>query len=345
MQRVADFITKLDVRQDRLLMFARVAVGFGSLLMFGMYAKLGFLPFAGGVWDLGKYRYLTVDISTDFVRDEWIITRAGDILTYVLPLLITGALWRKTRIDRLLAIIGGLALLMPMRRANVFCVAVVVMLMAGYELRHKLKKLVWLTLISLVLYSTTQLIFLNIFESATDVNSVMTAASTGLPEVRDFGWVLYLLGDDRYYGVTLVQPFVPLPSFVSDWKQRNTMGVITTSLIGMGREHREAGGLRVTFAGEGYMNFGLPGALLLSLLLGVCVAWVEVILTRASKTLSVAGMYLGSSAFVWVCFWTYLGGTQAFGTIKFGAIIMIALIYLSRKTVPSGTVDLLPESA
>lgn len=305
---------------------ARVTAVGGALLMFSMYLYLGYLP----IFTLapGAMRYITQDLSVNYLRDEWIVNRALDLLTYSLPFVATAALWRGRLIDWVISIAGLLAFLMPLRRANMLSVILVILVVSALSRRGRIAHYVAVVLVLIVLYFASQVVFLQLFNLDFEAESGFTLAGSAFPEVRDLGWMLTMFDNEWLLGRTLVQPFVLIPSFWSDFTQKNSLRNVTTELIGLDDE-RQTGGLRLTLAGEAYLNLGYPGVMLIGVILGVCIAFLERAVILMMRARSAAGLYVAVTCMVWLCVWVYLAGTQAAATVKVGLIIFAVMIALS----------------
>ena len=163
---------------------------------------------------------------------------------------------------------------------------------------------------------------------------MLGAVGSALPEVRDLGWVMSL-SDEKWGGVTFVQALLPVPSFVSDFSQTYSLRQVTTRIIGMDQDG-QTGGLRLTLAGESYFNFGYTGVVIVCALFGAACAALDVATDLLRKGKGMAGLYISSLLFGWLCFWLYLGGTQAAATIKIGLVVTIGMLFLSRVTPSRG---------
>jgi hypothetical protein len=309
-----DWLT--DVSEHRLQFVAVSLLGAASLLMFWTFYRLGAVGFLLSATNIGEARYLG-GVSDSYRRDYWVISRALDVLTYVLPavLLLRSGLSRSQR--WFVIPVSIIALALPLRRASILSVVLTWLVAKGVT--RKQFGIAILVLVSL--YSASQIALL------TDAGDhAATSIASGLPEVRDLGWVMSLMGDTRYRGATFLQPFVPIPAFLSDWKYKNSMGYLTAELIGVDPDAAEFGGLRLTLAGEAYMNFGIVGVPLVALVFGVICAKCNALLQTAS---TIVQRYVAATCFSG-CFWLYMGGTQAMGTIKGAITILVVMLWLSR---------------
>jgi hypothetical protein len=318
------WVNYVSIDEDKLRIVTRVVVVLGASAMLYMYSKFSVVQvLLEDFISAGKLRYL----GGESAGGTWIVAKALDVLTYSLPLL-----WviRKRKLDYLIYAVGLIAFLLPLRRASILFLLLVPIIAKLEDVNFRKLAVVFLILISV--YSASQIVFLN-----ADKDTGVAAVASAFPETRDLGLVMSLMDGKYLHGSTFVQPFDPLPTFVSDWKQTHTMEYVTANLLGLDPLKREFGGLRLTMAGEAYMNFGLLGPPLLALLLGFGIAWSERSL-KFSDTIPVR--YISATVFLWFSFWLYMGGTQALGTVKFGAIVLFAMYFFSRKQVPALTPEM-----
>lgn len=309
----------------------RIILLIGSGLMFFVYWKLGAAEYLSEPAKWPVMRYITGDILSGSAQEEWLVNRAMDLLTVSLPLVLFGA-GKHPKILRILpALIGCIALLLPLRRANLLAVALAVLILVGIERRNVYQFTRKVLVCVAIIYILSQCIFLIGF-IAMDVSArqVVMISSTALPEVRDLAWTLSLLHGESLDGTTFVQALIPLPSIASDWSSRHSLRAISTKLIGLD-ETSETGGLRLTVVGEGYINFGYVGAIVAGFLWGLAVGWCELVIQATGKNKPEFANYGAALCFVWICFLVYLAGTQAAASIKVGAILVLGVAWASRE--------------
>jgi hypothetical protein len=309
----------------------RIILLIGSGLMFFVYWKLGAADYLSEPSKWPVMRYITSDILSGSAKEEWLVNRAMDLLTVSLPFVLFGAV-KHPRILRILpASIGCIALLLPLRRANLLAVALAVLILVGIE-RSNVYQLTRKVLVCVaIIYILSQCIFLiGIIAMDVSPRQVVTISSTALPEVRDLAWTLSLLHGESLNGTTFAQALIPLPSIASDWSSRHSLRAISTKLIGLD-ETSETGGLRLTVMGEGYINFGYVGAIAVGFLWGLAVGWCELVIQATGKNKPGFMNYGAALCFVWVCFLVYLAGTQAAASIKVGAMVVLGVAWASRE--------------
>jgi len=303
---------------------------FGSVLMFFAYWKLGFVDFLSDPSKWPFMRYITGDILNGSATDEWIVNRAMDLLTVSLPFVLIRMVKRPRPFGILLAVVGYLALLLPLRRANLLAVTLTFLILLGIERKDVYRFTRKVVLSATFLYILSQCIFLlGVFGIDSGPRAILTVSSTALPEVRDLGWTLSLLDGETLQGVTFAQALIPFPSIASDWSSTHSLRAISTKLIGLDQTG-ETGGLRLTILGEGYINFGYFGAIVAGFLWGLAVGWCELSLEATGKHNSEFGNYVAVICFVWVCFLIYLAGTQAAASLKVGALLILGVAWAGK---------------
>jgi hypothetical protein len=302
----------------------------GSLIMFGVYWRLGFMEYLAVPAKWPFLRYITSDLAGGSATDEWLANRAMDLLTVALPFLVYRAAKRPRILAVALIAVGFSALLLPLRRANILGVIFASLILIGIG-RHDVYRLTrrWI-LTGISLYVLSQCLFLGeVLAHDFTPHTVLAVSSTALPEVRDLAWTLNRLGGEKLDGTTFIQALLPLPSIASDWSAKHSLRAISTKLIGVDQTG-QSGGLRLTLMGEGYINFGYLGTILASFVWGCGVAWCEERLRVVEGTQSEFANYLSVMCFVWLCFLIYLAGTQAAAFVKMGTLLILGAAVLCR---------------
>jgi hypothetical protein len=319
----------------------RVLLIVGSVAMVFAYWKLGFFDYISEPAKWPFMRYITSDILGGTAADEWIVNRAMDLISVPLPFVLFCSVKRRSISGIVLAVLGYLALLLPLRRANLLAVTLTFLILLAIERRDVYratrKVLAWAAL----LYVISQCIFLfGIFDEGTTPRQVVTVASTALPEVRDLGWTISLLEGESLNGVTFAQALIPFPSIASDWSSSHSLRAISTKLVGM-EATQQTGGLRLTIFGEGYINLGYFGAIVAGFAWGLLVGWCEKLLRPTGRGQTDFSNYAAVMCFVWICFLIYLGGTQAAATVKAGFILVLGVAWFSRNRLKLPGPDLM----
>ncbi len=319
------WINSLSIDEDRLRNVTRAAVIIAACLMFYMYAGFSVIDLAmQNISEVGKLRYLGSETATD----AYLVIRVSDALVCTLPLL---WIMRQKKMDYFIYGLGMIALLLPLRRAQVFSVLFVPLLVQSKTINYRKIGIVLLVLV--IIFAVSQIALL----SFTD-NDAASSLATALSEVRDLGWVMQLMHGNYLRGVTFIQPFDPFPGLIDTWKDTHSIAYYTADLLNVDPESRSFGGLRLTLAGEAFMNFWFFGPVMFGFLLGSGAAWAERSM-KNSATLPIR--YLSVTAFVWVCLWLYMAGTQAVATLKFEVVILSAVYFLARKRTAQASVPAL----
>jgi hypothetical protein len=308
----------------------RLLLILGSAAMFFAYWKLGFFDYITEPAKWPFMRYITSDTLGGSAAEEWLVSRAMDLISVSLPFILFCSVKRRSVIGIMLSVVGYLALLLPLRRANLLAVTLTFLILLAIERQDVYRVTRKALAYAAILYIVSQCIFLfGIFESDATPKQVLTVASTALPEVRDLGWTISLLGGETLNGVTFAQALIPLPSISSNWSSSHSLRAISTKLIGMD-ETGETGGLRLTIFGEGYINFGYFGAIGAGFLWGLAVGWCENLLQATGKHRTDFANYAAVMCFVWICFLVYLAGTQAAATVKVGSLLVLGVAWASK---------------
>ncbi|KQO83345.1 oligosaccharide repeat unit polymerase [Rhizobium sp. Leaf262] len=86
-------------------------------------------------------------------------------------------------------------------------------------------------------------------------------------DFRDYAWILSGFDGHFYRGMTYLAGYTALvPSFISEFRNDFRMGIITSTLAGLDPQFHA--GLRPTLFGEAYLNFGIPGVVVIATLFG-----------------------------------------------------------------------------
>jgi hypothetical protein len=314
------WIGKLSIDEDRLRVVTRIVVVAAGGLVFYMYSQFSVIDLAlQNFSDIGRLRYL----GSESAMDVYTVGRVSDALLCALPLL---WLLKTRKLDYVIYGFGLLAMIPPLRRAQLFAVLLLPFLVRAKEINYRKLAITFVVLLSI--YVVSQFYFLTLGEGDS-----FNAVASALPEARDLGWAMKLMDGHYLHGVTFIQPFDPFPAIIDTWKASHSMGYITATLLGVDPDERAFGGLRVTMAGEAFMNFWFFGPVLLGSLLGWGAAWAA---RSMNRSVDLPSRYLAVTAFVWICFWLYMGGTQALATLKFNAVILLLMYSLAfRRSVPA----------
>lgn len=320
------FGRKFHVSDNKLVLVARWFVVLGSLCILYVVINTGFMPILAS--DPGTARYIADALGPSYKLYDWILHRGLDLLTWATPLVLLSALILRRRLDWLLGGGGVLGILITLERAYLLSVFVVLLLTVSYFIRRFPRKyLVFLALLVAAYYGS-QLVFLRALSAEPGTGTFTTALLSALPEVRDLGWTMSLAGDRRLYGATFIVPLLVGPGIATNFKTHYGLGYVTIHLAGY--EGEATGGLRITLAGEGYLNFGVVGCLVIGVVFGYLCAALAKLTGALLKKRNLASSYLVSAFFTWLCFWLYLGGTANAEPIRNGMTSVLMMFLLAR---------------
>jgi oligosaccharide repeat unit polymerase len=324
--RTQRFCAGLDISEHKLIVVARILLVLGCLLETFVIVAAGFMPILTS--DPGVSRYLSPDLTNKYKEFEWILYLALDLLACALPIVLFSGLVNRRNLDRLLAIVGIVEVIITLRRSYLISlVAVLLLTVAFVKGKFPRRYAAYLALLVLA-YFASQLILLNTLGEPLNDKTATSATLSGLPEVRDLGWVMSLMRDKKLYGATFVS-LIPLLGRVSDFKSEYGLVETTTQLIGLDGMAM-TGGLRITVGGEGFLNFGAVGCLFMGAIFGFLCSRLSHLNNVLLKKRDLASSYLASSLFLWLCFWFYLAGTEATGAVRNGLMLIVFMFYLAR---------------
>jgi hypothetical protein len=100
------------------------------------------------------------------------------------------------------------------------------------------------------------------------------AFGNSFSDTRDFALVLSLWDHTYLLGKTYLAGFMAfIPRFLSPFRDRWAFGVVTATMAGL--DPTEHAGLRTGSFGEAYLNFGIPAVILLGLLAGSIMKFID----------------------------------------------------------------------
>lgn len=312
--------SRLRVSDERMIRWARAFLVLGVVCVIYVVLSAGYIPILAS--DPGSARYLSEDLTDAYRWYSWVLMRGTDFLGCATPVVLFSGLYYRRKFDGLLGIAALAALLVTLQRGPLLSMLIVLLLtLSMVQGRFPLKYLFCLLLLGAA-YFGAQMVFLGL-------GNGLVAALSGLPEVRDLGWVMSLVGSNRLHGVTYLVPLIPLPSYVvgaSGYSWGNLNDVLVRMI---GLTSADIGGLRITAGGEGFLNFGPLGILVVGVGFGSLCACLSRLERALLQKRDLASSYVVASLFVWLCFWFYLAGTGAAGNIKHLAILAAVLLFLA----------------
>ncbi len=212
------WLNGLSIDEGRMRNLTRAAVLIAAGVMFYLYAGFSVIDLAlQNITEVGKLRYL----GSESAVDAYMVIRVSDVLVCTLPLL---WLMRQKKADYLIYLLGFVALLLPLRRASIFAVLLLPVLVRFKSINYR--KLALLFLVLLAIYGLSQIALMTVYDY-----DVLSSAASALPEVRDLGWAMELLRSNYLYGATVIQPLDLLPGLIDTWKKTHSISYITAELL------------------------------------------------------------------------------------------------------------------
>jgi hypothetical protein len=309
-------------QEDRLISAARCLALLGIFCVVYLIVTIGFMPLLAP--DPGQARYIFTEMGPAYEHYDWVRLRGLELLACSLPLVLFSGLVYRKKLDLFIGALGASGILITLQRGTLISVFIVLMVIVTFVKGKLPRRYIAYVAVLLIGYFASQLIYLNAMGKGFDSGGARIAVLSALPEVRDLGWVMSVTGDQRFYGVTFLVPIVPGPNFATEFKQRYGLGYLTIRLMGLQE------GLRITLPGEGYLNFGAIGFLVVGTVLGMLCASLGDLSGRILTDRDLTSSYVIAVWFSWLCFWLYLGGTANAGTIKFEVIDIFAMLFFAR---------------
>ena len=304
-------------RRSRILVLIAV-----PLIVIGLQ-RLGGIPLLS---DNPRHDRYLLNFTPEHRLDTFLVNRGREMIVFPAAALMLGWYLRKRKIgDALFVAVAGLSCLLTATRSPLLIGLSIVTVVLVWKNRIKTVAFTVLTALAALVASEMAL--------GTDSGpnsgewSTIERFGADVAEVRDLGWIL-LKQDERYWGKTFIAGLVPIPSFASDFTQTYHMRTITLEAIGIPLTAAH-GGLRITYSGEWFLNFGWFGVVLGGVLYGWMCAYFSTLfhrLTRSSTEYPV-GTLLLACAWVALSFMIYMGGTGTGGTLKTYAGILALLLF------------------
>lgn len=177
-------------------------------------------------------------------------------------------------------------------------------------------------------YLATQLLLVK--NPVDSLDQFLATAGGALPELRDFGNVLQK-EPDRFWGLTFLIGSLPVPGFFSEFTSAYLIRTITLNAIGIPLDAPH-GGLRITYLGECYLNFGYAGVVIGGFLMGMLYAWFGRLFEAIYALEDVRTDYLVASLWMMFSFELYLSGSGVAGMIKVILLVLVMLFIPLRKS-------------
>jgi hypothetical protein len=310
------------VFKGRLILAARGFVLLGIFCVVYLIVTIGFIPILAP--DPGTSRYIFTELGQEYRLYDWVRVTGLQLLDCSVPLvLFSGVIYRR-KLDLLIGAAGVLGILVTLQRGTLISVLVVLMLTISFIKGRFPRKYFAFLVILVAGYFGSEAIYMNALGDSSDTRNARTAVLSALPEVRDLGWVMSVAGEKRFYGATFVVPMMPVPGVATEFKQQYGLGYVTIRLMDLQE------GLRITLPGEGYLNFGALGILVIGVALGILCALLSNLSTTLLEGRDLATGYLVAILFAWLCFWLYLGGTANAMNVEHEFTCVFVMFFLAR---------------
>lgn len=112
-------------------------------------------------------------------------------------------------------------------------------------------------------------------------------------DTRDFALVLSFWSGQFYLGLTYLAGLLAfIPRAIFPFRDKYAVGVVTATLAGL--DPRSHSGLRAGIFGEAYLNFGLPGVMLLGCFSGAVMRLIDSRMKQANRVLPRSSMRIYS---------------------------------------------------
>jgi oligosaccharide repeat unit polymerase len=274
-------------------------------------------------------RYL-LNFTPEHRLDTFVVNRGRETIVFPAVALALGWYFRKRRIvDALFCVLAAASCLLTATRSPVLLGLLIFTIVLVWKGRFN----------SVLLTMGVVLGGLIVSEAAlgTDSNvgsrewTTVERFGADVAEVRDLAWTL-VKQDGNYWGLTFLAGLLPVPAFASDFTQTYHLRTVTLNAIGFPLDAAH-GGLRITWSGEWFLNFGWPGVVIGGLMYGwMCSRFSKLFdyLRRSAGTHPV-GAYLLACAWVTVSFMIYISGSGAGGTLKTYAGVLAVLLFRLKK--------------
>jgi hypothetical protein len=159
-------------------------------------------------------------------------------------------------------------------------------------------------------------------EGAIDQGLFLAETLSG--EGRETAWVYSEWNHRPYLGKTYLAALLPIPSFISDFKNTYSASGLTLDLLGIDRDSGH-GGIRLTAWGEAYMNFFYIGVAAISLLFAKLLRHADLLMER-SRSLPALALVPVVFLIIFGIFQSYAAGSVG---LSDGALTTLALWWVS----------------
>lgn len=144
-------------------------------------------------------------------------------------------------------------------------------------------------------------------------------------DLRDFAWCLSAWNGQYFYGKTYLAAFMSfIPTTYSSFRTDYNIGRITAKLGGFSPQ--EHPGLRPGIYGESYLNFGIPGVIIVGIILGYAARYMDYKTKVAAYSNNKLEYFVSA---IGVIFVGNLSMTSGFFTV-YTFLIIVVILYIFR---------------
>jgi oligosaccharide repeat unit polymerase len=328
--RIAPALIRMSSRHafDQICARSRVIILLAIPLIVIGLQSLGGIPLLS---DNPRHDRYLMNFTDEHRMDNFLVNRGREAVVFPAAALALSWYLRKRRVvDALLAVLALGSSLLTATRSPLLISASTVMVVLIWKGRFKV---VFLTLAAVLGGLVLSEIALGT-DSNTGASDWSTIERLGadVAEVRDLGWTL-VKHDGNYWGLTFLAGLLPIPAFASDFTQTYHLRTVTLNAIGIPLSAAH-GGLRITFSGECYLNFGWSGVVIGGLFYGWACARFSALFhrLRAASEGYPVGAYILSCAWVAASFMIYMSSSASGGTLKTYAGVLLLLTFRLQRT-------------
>ncbi|HEY1758328.1 MAG TPA: O-antigen polymerase [Bryobacteraceae bacterium] len=275
-------------------------------------------------------RYL-MNFTEEHRLDNFLVNRGREAIVFPAAALALSWYFRKRRVaDALLAVLAAGGSLLTATRSPLLIGASIVMVVLIWKGRFRTVVLTLAAVLAGLIVS--EMALGNDSNNGTSEWTTIERLGADVAEVRDLGWTL-VKQDGNYWGLTFIAGLLPIPAFASDFTQTYHLRSVTLNAIGIPLTAAH-GGLRITYSGEWYLNFGWPGVVIGGLLYGWMCSRFSALFhrLRTAPDRYPAGAYILSCAWVAVSFMVYMSSSGSGGTLKTYAGVLLLLTFRLQKS-------------
>jgi hypothetical protein len=267
-------------------------------------------------------RYLN-NFLPEYRFDTFLVNRGREMI--VIPAVALAMRWlggKRSLADALFVLLAGGGCVLTATRSPILTGVLIGLVLLVW--RQRLAR-VSLTMAAIGISMIASEIGLGDADPKTTEVSIVERIGADVGEVRDLGWIL-MKQEERQLGSTFLAGLLPIPSFASDFTEEHHLRTVTLRAVGIPLTASH-GGLRITFSGECFINFGWAGVIVGGLLYG----WMCSRFDRLFHVLQVSREPYPLGALVVACAWVgfsfmmYLSGSAVGGTLKTYTFVLLLL--------------------